>query len=516
MKAGWLVSLVKLLSKEQGMQAERPQEDVPDVPLSADVEANAERMMQALQQSSDVLRVPLGKGRQAAALLYLKSLTDEARQQRDLIRPLLAVYLQYGNWERFDNNIPIQQRKTVQRLPDAVALLLSGWSLLGIPDRQGFYAYKTNQEPSRSVSKAENQSIVIGPQEAFTESLDTNLALIRKRLKTPKLKVETFKVGEMTQTDVAVLSVSGLVNDRYLKEIRKRIQNVETDSLLDTGDLTQLLDDQPLSPFPQFNQTERPESIAAGLADGKVAVLVDGSCYGFTGPGNFIEFFQSPEDYFNRWMSSSLLRLLRVFGVLVSLTFSAIYVSVLTYHYEIIPANMLKTIAQSRARVPFPPIYEAFFLELALEVLREAGARLPTKVGQTMGIVGGIVIGQAAVSAGLTSNVMIIVVSLSALASFVTPSYVMGNAVRVVRFPLIVLAGLWGFLGMMIGLTVILLHLLNLSSLGAPYFSPFSPLKLSDLKDTLLRMPTQLMMFRPSITRTKNDQRLAKHPLKRK
>jgi spore germination protein len=234
------------------------------------------------------------------------------------------------------------------------------------------------------------------------------------------------------------------------------------------------------------------------------------------GPSSFIEFFHSPEDYFNRWASSSLVRLLRLFGVIVSITFSAIYVAVLTYHYEIIPVNMLKTIAQSRARVPFPPLYEAMFLELTLEVLREAGARLPTKVGQTMGIVGGIVIGQAAVSAGMTSNVMIIVVSLSALASFVTPSYVMGNAVRVVRFPLIMMAGLWGFIGLSVGLVTILIHLLNLSSLGSPYMSPFASMRLADLKDTLIRVPAQLLVTRPSLTKAQRDKKAESSSLKRK
>ncbi|KEO85078.1 hypothetical protein EL26_00510 [Tumebacillus flagellatus] len=473
-------------------------------------------MREAMQNALDLTTISLSDERNAPQVLFLKTLTNVPLLHRDVIRPMKVLAMQNKPWESINDFVVIGQRKHAERLPDAVRFLMDGWTLAAVPGHPGFLCYKADQEQGRPVEKAENQSIVVGPQEALNESLETSLALIRKRLRTPDLEMVPLRVGDLTQTKILVLGIKGIVNEEFMKKIIQRIRDVEMDSLIGAGELVQLLEDQPLSPFPQFNLTERPDNIVACLVDGKVAVLVDGSPYAFTGPSSFIEFFHSPEDYYNRWISSSLVRMLRVIGVIVSITLSGIYVATLQYHYEIIPANMLKTIALSRAKVPFPPLYEALFLELTLEVLREAGARLPTKVGQTMGIVGGIVIGQAAVSAGFTSNVMIIVVSLSALASFVTPSYIMGNAVRVVRFPIIFLSGLWGFMGLMVGLVTILIHMLHLSSLNTPYMTPFAPLRLSDLKDTLIRVPTQLLSFRPFLTKSKRNRMNNLPSLKRK
>ncbi|PWK15929.1 spore germination protein [Tumebacillus permanentifrigoris] len=517
MTTKWLNGLIKTLSQRQGLNDRRgASREIPELPLTEDPRENAQRVLDAVNHSIDVVSESLTTERHAPQVLYLKSMIDTSVMQRDIIRPLKSLHLQGKSWNLIHEYVTIGQRRVVEELTEAILLLMDGWTLVALPGQSRFQCFKTDKEQSRPVSKAENQSIVMGPQEAFSESLEINISLIRKRLKTPDLEIISLVVGDLTQTKVIVLGIKGIVNDEYMKLMIKRIRNIETDGLIGSGELVQLLDDQPLSPFPQYNLSERPDSVVAGLIEGKVAVIVAGSPYAFTGPSSFIEFFHSPEDYYNRWAASSLVRMLRLMGVIGSITFSGIYVATLQYHYEIIPANMLKTIALSRAKVPFPPLYEALFLELTLEVLREAGARLPAKVGQTMGIVGGIVIGQAAVSAGFTSNVMIIVVSLSALASFVTPSYVMGNAVRVVRFPVIVLAGMWGFLGLTSGVLMILIHLLNLSSLHAPYMSPFAPLRLADLKDTFLRLPTQLLSFRPMLTRSKRNRKNNSPSLKRK
>ncbi|MBL0387232.1 spore germination protein [Tumebacillus sp. ITR2] len=516
MKTKWLQGLIKSLSLGQGLNDQGGDLETPDVPLTDDPKENARRIMDTVLHAMDVANVQLTDDRHSPQVMYLKTMTNYKMLQQDIIRPMKALALHGKSWDRINDYVVVGQRRAVDKLSDAVHYLLDGWTLVGLPGVSGFLCFKTDHEQSRPVEKAENQSIVIGPQEAFSESLEINISLIRKRLKTPDLEFVTMKIGDLTQTKVVVMGIRGIVNEKYMDMIIQRIREVEIDGLLGAGELVQLIDDQPLSPFPQFNLGERPDNVVAALIEGKVAVIAGGSPYAFTGPSSFIEFFQSPEDYYNRWLSTSLVRMLRVFGVFVSITLSGIYVATLQYHYEIIPANMLKTIALSRAKVPFPPLYEALFLELTLEVLREAGARLPTKVGQTMGIVGGIVIGQAAVSAGFTSNVMIIVVSLSALASFVTPSYVMGNAVRVVRFPIIFLSGMYGFMGLMVGLVTILLHMLNLSSLHAPYMTPLAPLRLGDLKDTIIRVPTQLLSFRPLLSRARRNRKNNSPTLKRK
>jgi len=232
---------------------------------------------------------------------------------------------------------------------------------------------------------------------------------------------------------------------------------------------------------------------------------VDGSSLAIVCPLSFLEFFQSQEDQNLRWQIATFIRLLRFSAVVLSVFLSPLYVAALTFHYEVIPQSLLVPLSESRALVPFPPLMEALLLEIIIELLREAGIRLPSKVGQTIGIVGGIVIGTAAVQAGITSNILIIIVALGALSSFTTPSYMMGNVIRIVRFPIIVLAGLWGFYGIMLAACFILIHLLRQTSLGTPYTAPFYPPRLLDWRDSLVRLPLPFTFKRPSNTRPENE-----------
>lgn len=292
--------------------------------------------------------------------------------------------------------------------------------------------------------------------------------------------------------------------EQMVATLKQRVISLKIDSILDSSILAQLIEDNSLSIFPQMVLTERPDRTSAWLLNGKIAVLVDGSVQAIGCPQSFIEFFQSMEDQNVRWHISTFLRILRMIAMMLSIFFTAVYVASLTFHYEIIPQAFLVPLSESRSRVPFPPIIEALLLEFIIELLREAGARLPTKVGQTMGIVGGIVIGTAAVQAGFTSNILIIIVALGALASFTTPSYMMGNVIRILRFPLIIFAGFWGFYGLMAGFCFLLIHLLRQSSLGSPFLAPFYPLRLTDWRDSIIRLPLSFTFRRPFQTRPKD------------
>lgn len=395
-----------------------------------------------------------------------------------------------------------------QSLTDATEKVLVGWTLFIVQKNNQVLAVNTYGPPSRSIDRSETEGIILGPQEAFTEQIRTNIGILRQRIKSPDLKVEPYQVGKYTKKLVDLVYMQGLVQQEFLDTIRDRIKKVDIDYIFGSGDLAQLIDDNPFSPFPQYHMTERPERITAHLMDGKVALFIDGSPFVLSTPASFIEFFQTSEDYTNRWISASVIRTLRIVGVLISISLSALYVAVVTYHYQMIPSKMLVTLTVSRARVPFPPIIETLLMEVTIELLREAGARLPTKVGQTIGIVGGIVIGQAAVAAGFASNILIISVALSTIASFITPSYVMSSALRALRFFLILFAGWWGIYGLTIGLLMMVIHFLRLSSLGTPYLTPFAPLRLSDLKDTFVRVPIPFMKFRPTVNRPRETQRM--------
>ncbi|MEI4799768.1 spore germination protein [Bacillus sp. FJAT-51639] len=331
-----------------------------------------------------------------------------------------------------------------------------------------------------------NESTVIGPQEGFVEDIDTNINLVRKRLPVLELKTKELLIGELSKTKVVIMYLNNIAEKENATYLENALNTMQYEQINDSYYIPQLMGNTSI--FPTFINTERADRVSNGLIDGKIAIFVDGSPNVLLSPVSLLDFFISPEDYSVSWFYATFSRLLRFIAVTFSICATPLYVAVLSYHYELIPSDLLETLILSRAQVPFPPIIEAIFLELAIDLLREAGARLPVKVGQTLGIVGGIVIGQASVQAGLTSNILLIIVALSALASFITPIYQMGNAVRLLRFPFLILAELWGLLGISLGFIFLLTRLFRLSSLRKPYGFVY-PFRKQSTKDSFVRMP---------------------------
>ncbi|SDN93621.1 GerA spore germination protein [Paenibacillus sp. yr247] len=366
------------------------------------------------------------------------------------------------------------------------------------------YLINVYKPDSRAIQQSETESVITGPHDSFVETAMLNLSLIRRRVKSSHLKVLKLEVGEITKSDVYVLYIDGIANMDYVDELARRIRNIEIDSIHDGNMLVQYIDDFPNSIFPLFSTTERTDAAASKLVAGRILALLDGSPSVVSAPASFFEFFSSPDDYYQRWALGTATRVLRFIAFLVTITLTSLYVSVTTFHYEMIPEALLLTITESRSRVPFPPIYEALLMEIMIELLREAGARLPTKIGQTIGIVGGIVIGQAAVQAGFTSNILIIAVASSAIASFVIPSYIMSASIRLIRFGLIILAGTLGNLGLMMGIALIVVHLSGLTSLNTSYLTPVSPFKFKDWRDVFIRAPFWALKERPSQSKSPN------------
>ncbi|MGE6488897.1 spore germination protein [Paenisporosarcina sp. NPDC076898] len=442
---------------------------------------------------------------------YIASLVDSRTLKEQVIPDLLLK--KYESPESLKYSLRIPEVDLDERLDHSVLSMYNGTVLIHINGFSQVILVKITTVVSRALGAPQNESQVVGAQVGFTESLSTNESLIRRYIKNPELCNEKFTVGKQTNTTIAFLYMKGIASEEMVNTLRQRISDLKLDSLLDSAALAELIDDNSLSPFPQMLLTERPDRFCDGLLNGKLGLLVDGSSMSIICPHAFIEFFQSREDQNLRWPIASFLRLLRFAAVFLSIYLTPLYVAALTFHYEVIPQSLLVPLSESRALVPFPPIVEALLLELIIELLREAGARLPTKVGQTIGIVGGIVIGTAAVQAGITSNILIIIVALSALASFTTPSYMMGNVIRVVRFPLILLAGFWGFYGIMLGFCFILIHLIRQSSLGAPYTAPFYPPRFIDWRDSIIRLPLPFTYKRPSIARPQNKDKYQPEPL---
>lgn len=412
--------------------------------------------------------------------------------------------------------LPIPDVEITDDLSSRDEKLLNGYVEIKMKDDLSKACYvAVNRNEGRSITQPEIEYSVIGPKESFVESLDININLLRKRLPVKDLVILEKRVGTYSKTRVAVVYIKGLADEENINTIEQRLEDMKYDNIVDSSFVEQIISDQHNSPFPLALDTERPDRTSAVLTEGKVVMLVDGSPHALIAPTTLVEFFNSFDDYLTNWMLASFFRLLRLFSVAFSILITPIYVAALSYHYELIPGDLLGTLVASRQKIPLPPILEAIFLELTIELLREAGARLPTKVGQTIGIVGGIVIGTASVEAGLTSNVLLIIVALAALASFTTPVYKIGNAIRVLRFPFLIFAEIWGLLGIVYCFCILMAYTLNLTSLGRPFLEPLFPPRFTDFRDALIRLPFSNQKQRPMYTRPYKPTRFRKKEKKK-
>jgi spore germination protein len=296
--------------------------------------------------------------------------------------------------------------------------------------------------------------------------------------------------------------IEDIVNKKVLSELQNRIDKINIDAVFDSAYIEQLIEDNKYSPFPQIQSTERPDVVAAALYEGRVALLVDNSPFAIIVPCTLPNLFQSPDDYYQRWMHASMIRFIRMISILISLTAPALYVAVTSFHTAIIPTKLAYSIAASREGVPFPAFVEAIIMELFLALLMEAVVRLPRPIGATIGIVGGLVIGQSAVSAGIVSPIMIIIVAITAITTFVTPNYEVTTAFRLMRFLLIITTAIAGLYGMMMGLIVILIHLVRMKSFGIPYLAPAVSTNMNDLKDMYIKAPLSKIKERPKYMKT--------------
>ncbi|CAI6043923.1 spore germination protein [Cohnella sp. JJ-181] len=361
--------------------------------------------------------------------------------------------------------------------------------------------------PSRSVEEPSSQTVVRGPKDGFTENLADNLSLVRRRLRTPHLRIEDRVVGRYTRTKVAVVYIEGIVQPVILDELRRRLDAIDIDGILESGYIEELIQDTAWTPFPTIHNTERPDTVAGHLLEGHAAVLVDGTPFALIVPVTFFKFFLSSEDYYQRHDIASFVRIIRFIAFFVSLLLPSLYIAVTTFQQEMIPTTMLISLAAQREGIPLPALLEALLMELTFEVIREAGIRMPRVIGPAISIVGALVLGQAAVQAGLVSGAMVIIVSFTAIASFVIPALGMSAAIRLMRFLLMALAGSFGLFGILAGMIPLLLHLVSLRSFGIPYLLPVAPLKWRNFRDLFVRLPWRALKERPAVIGSRNPRR---------
>lgn len=440
------------------------------------------------------------EGEREGVLIYVDGMVSSMLITESILKPITANK-EIKFWESGRNGMNIlkssilcasdvQEAKDISELIDGC---LSGSTVLLIDGFDRGLIICTKGWEKRGITEPDTEITVRGPREGFTENIITNTTLLRRKIKSPLLKLEGFTVGKKTATKICIAYLEGVARPDIISAVRERINRLNVDSILDSGYIEEYIEDAPFSIFDTIGNTEKPDVVAAKVLEGRIAIFVDGSPFVLTVPMLFIECFQSAEDYYVRPFYASIIRIMRVISYFITVLSVPIYIALTTHHQELIPTRLLFTIAGAREGTPFPAIIEAFILVLSFEILREAGLRLPRPMGQAISIVGALIMGDAAVAAGIVGAPMVITVAITAVSSFVTPLLL--NSISIQRLILMVLASALGGYGIAMGFMGILIHLATLKSFGVPYFDSVAPTR--DQQDSFVRLPLWLMKKRP-------------------
>ncbi|CDQ21358.1 spore germination protein [Halobacillus karajensis] len=433
-------------------------------------------------------------------IIYITTLIDKERLNEAVIEPLRRC-----TNKKIPDCISVSKITDISTLKEAEKKLMLGEILFFDIIEDQLYAVNLKDSTGRGIETSETETILYGAKDSFTENLEQNITLIRRRLPQTSLKSEEFTVGSQTETKVILMYIEGLTHPDFISIAREKIESIDYDQILDSSQLAEFMEDHKNSVFPQFQQTDRPDVCAHSLNAGKVTILVNNTPFALNAPISFFHLFQSPEDYINRWVVASFLRTLRYVSFMFSLLMIPLYVALTTHHYQMIPLQILFVLVDTRGQLPLTPFWEALIMLLTLEVIKEASLRMPTKSGQMLGVIGGIVIGQATVEAGFASQVLIVLVGISAIASFLAPNYLMSKATTLIQFAILILASFLGVMGIFMGIILLFVHLNALTSLKQPYLAPVAPFYGKDWLDLFIRGPLQWMKTRPE----------ALHPLQR-
>jgi spore germination protein KA len=480
--------------------------ELAKIPVSPDLRVNRRLLVEIMGADANfVLReFAVGPQKVPVVLAYVSALVERAQLNFHVLERLMLQYpagMPVSLETIKQRVVTVAEIKGCDNFWQVVDCILGGKAVLFLGGENRALGLDVRGYEGRGISEAETEGVVRGPRDAFVEDIERNIMLIRRRIKTPNLVVERFILGRLTQSAVVLGYVKGLAAPELVEEVRERVKRIDTDAVLESNTVNEMIVDNPYSLFPQVTTTERPDRAAAALSEGRVVLITDTTPFALILPATLATLLQSPEDYYHPHGISTAIRWLRYLAFIISVAASPLYVAVTTFHQEMIPFKLLLSVAAAREGVPLPAVMEALAMETVFELLREAGIRLPRPVGQAVSIVGALVIGEAAVTAGVVSPLMVIVVATAGIASFATPSYELAIPMRLLRFPLMILAGSLGLFGLTAGLLGMLIHLSGLRSFGVPYLSPLAPLKFSELKDVLVRVPLWMMRTRPDTSK---------------
>ncbi len=491
---------------------------IPVTDLSSTLDKNLTRIRRVFRTDSNadlIIRefvIPLDPAVRAA-VVYMEGLTDKTVINDNILAPLMLLT------ELKDRPahkkplittmcelLPSHQVKEIKEFDLLVTEILAGNTVVLIDGEHIALTTETKGFEHRGVERTQNEAAVLGPQQAFNESLRANTALVRRILRTPDLTTEMVEVGHLTRTNIGVMYVHGVANPKLVAEVKRRLQAIKVDYVIGGPTIEHYIQDNFLTPVPQVLHTERPDRTAAFLAEGHVAIMVDGSPYGMIVPITFWTLLHTAEDYYTRWQFATFTRILRVTAIVTSLLIPALYVAIVNYHQEMIPTELLLSIAGSREKVPFPAFIEVILMVFSFELIREASVRVPSIIGPTIGIVGAIVIGQAAVAATVVSPILVVVIAITALGNFSIPNYQLSFGVRLFQFIYLLAGAALGFYGIAAVLVAMILHFTGLQNFGVPFTSPVSPY-LGPLHDIVIRAPTFDITNRARFLRPGRSQR---------
>ncbi|QNU65675.1 spore germination protein [Ruminiclostridium herbifermentans] len=446
-----------------------------------------------------------------AFIIFIDGMTNSTNISNFILQPLMLlsnikIYDEtkaIGDYI-FERLITYNQIEKAESYTDVVSAVNFGGCGIFIEDLEYAFVADIKTWEHRGIDAPKSETVIRGPQEAFNEQLRSNTALIRKILKDKDLIIQSVSVGDRSNTPCAVLYIKDIANDSLVREVLKRVKSIKVDYIFDSGELEQLLEDSTFLTAPQIFATERPDKVAMMLSQGNVAVILDGSPHVLVMPATITEFLHTTEDSNVRYPYVNFIRIIRIIGIALALLLPGTYIAITNFHQEMIPTNLLFAIEASRENVPFPSIIEILIMEFCFELIREAGLRVPGAIGSTIGIVGGLILGQAAVSANVASPIMIIIVAITALGSFTVPSFSMSFSVRIIRFAYIILGAIAGFLGISLGLVINSLVFASSKSFGVPFLTPFAPITNGKYADKLTRKPTWKQERRPDYLNVKN------------
>lgn len=484
--------------------------------VSANLRENEKYLRSRLENCSDILIRPMRLGdkhKVDCLMVYIEVAVSNMMLDDSALGKMINHFWEISpeDIQEFvrHNSLGIADVKKLENLDESIDAMLAGNAVFFIDGYDKAMKISSKGYPSTGVMEAESEKVLRGSREGFSDSVKSNSALIRKRLRDTRLKVEEYKIGVRSHTLTQVLYMDDLVHEGLLEEVKERLEEFQIDGILDSGMLEQLTEDVWYSPFPQYQTTERPDRAVQEILKGKVVILCDNSPEALILPGNFSSFMESSEDWYHRFEMASFLRILRYLAVIMATVLPGLYLAVIRFHTQILPSALILSFAEAREGVPFSSVVELIFLELAFELIREAGVRVPGSLGNAIGIVGGLVIGQAAVEANLVSPIVVMIVALTALGSMTVPNEEFAAAFRLVKYGFLILGGYLGIYGIVLGVYLVIGHLAGLISFGIPYLVPFIKKEQKGSRgEGVMRVPLRKRVLRPLYAREEQKIRL--------